>query len=304
MKMEGTMKRRWMVWAGAAALIGAALALTGCDGLPIHEAVRTVTGSFAVTGAVDLDVWTTNGRVTVKGVEGLTTVEVTATVRSRGDSLIDAAARAAQVVVEMGHTGNHIELEYDASAHPWDVRRYTGVDFEVTVPTTVDIEVDTSNGRVTVSDVTGILDLSTSNGAIEVTTVVGETTASTSNGAIRIEAYEGVLRLDTSNGRIEMTEAAGAVDARASNGAITFAGTLIEGVEHRMRTSNGRIDVTVPSDASLQIDARTSNATISTNLPLIGDIEGKSWSAVLNPPATATLTLDTSNGAIEILGSP
>jgi len=297
------MKRRWMVWIGAVALIGAALALTGCDGLPIHEAMRTLTGSFAVTGAVDLDVWTTNGRVTVKGVEGLTTVEVTATVRSRGDSLIEAAARAAQVVVEMGHTGNHIELEYDASAHPWDVRRYTGVDFEVAVPATVDVEVDTSNGRVAVSDVTGILDLRTSNGAIDVTSVVGETTASTSNGAIQVVAYDGVLHLDTSNGRIEMIGVAAAVDAHASNGGITFAGTLIDGVDHRMMTSNGRIDVTIPANASLQIDARTSNASITANLPLIGDTEGKSWSAVLNPPATASLTLDTSNGAIEILGS-
>jgi hypothetical protein len=292
-----------MVWVALIALVGVASALAGCGGLPIHEATRTLTGSFDVTGPVDLDVSTVDGRVTVQGVEGQTSVEATVTIRSRGSSLIDAANRAAQVVVEMWRNENHIEFEYDASAHPWDVRRYTGVDFEITVPTTADVRVDTSNGRVTVSDVVGILDLSTSNGAVGVANATGEAAVSTSNGAIQVDDYEGVLDLDTSNGRIVMSGVVGAVNAQSSNGRISFVGTLAEGVAHRISTRNARIDVTVPADASLQIEATTSNASISTNLPLVGDTEGKDWSAVLNPPATASLTLSTSNGSIEILGS-
>jgi len=297
------MKRRAILWAGLVALIGAAIALSGCDGLPIYEATRTLEGSFDVTGAVDLDVWTSNGRVTVRGVERQTSIEVIATIRSRGDSRIEAAARAAQVVVEMHHDGNHVELEYDASAHPWAVRRYTGVDFEVTVPATADVEVDTSNGRVELSDLTGIFELDTSNGRIEVSDAIGEVHASTSNGQIAVARFDGVLELDTSNGRIEMEDVEGIVAAQTSNGPIAFTGTLTEGIDHRMATSNGRIDVALPADASMIIDARTSNASISTNLPLIGDTEGKEWSAVLNPPATGTLTLVTSNGQIELLGT-
>ncbi len=296
------MKRRLILWLGLLALVGAALALGGCLEIPIHESTRTLAGSFDVTGAVDLDVFTSNGRVTVRGVEGQTSVEVIATLRSRGGSLIDAANRVAQLVVEMIHDGNHVVLSYNASAHPWDVRRYSGVDFEITVPTTVDIEVNTSNGRIEVSDVIGILELDTSNGAIEVSDAVGEVNASTSNGTITVDTFEGVLDLGTSNGRIEMESVVGVVDARTSNGRIAFFGTLVGGIDHRMVTSNGRIDVALHWDASLIIEARTSNASISTNLPLIGDTEGKEWSAVLNPPATTTLTLETSNGEIEILG--
>ena len=296
------MKRKWIVWTGLLALVGAALALGGCVEIPIHEATGTVEGSFDVTGAVDLDVSTSNGRVTVRGVEGQTSVEVIALLRSRGDSMIAAANRVAQIVVEMLHNGNHVVLRYDASAHPWDVRRYSGVDFEVTVPTTVDAEVSTSNGRIEISDVVGILDLTTSNGAIEVTEAAGEVDASTSNGEIAVEAFEGVLNLGTSNGRVQMENITGVVDARTSNGRIAFSGMLIDGATHRMTTSNGRIDIALRSDASLIIEARTSNASISTDLPLIGDTEGKEWNAVLNPPATGTLTLETSNGGIEILG--
>ena len=142
------MKRKLILGAGLLALLGAALALSGCVEIPIHEANRVLEGSFAVTGPVDLDVWTSNGRVTVRGVEGATTIEVTATIQSRGDTQVAAINRAMQVNVEMTHIGNHLELEYDASAHLWDVRRYTGVDFDVTVPATADIEVNTSNGRI------------------------------------------------------------------------------------------------------------------------------------------------------------
>jgi len=296
------MKRRLILWTGLLALVGAALALGGCLEIPIYEATRTLEGSFDVTGAVDLDVFTSNGRVTVRGVEGQTSVEVIATLRSRGGSLIEAANRAAQIVVEMIHEGNHVVLSYNASAYPWDVRRYSGVDFEITVPTTVDVEVGTSNGLIEVSEVIGILELDTSNGTIEVSDAVGEVDASTSNGTITIDTFEGVLDLGTSNGRIEMENIAGVVDVRTSNGRIAFSGVLVDGIDHRMVTSNGRIDVVLALGASLIIEARTSNASISTNLPLIGDTEGKEWSAVLNPPATATLTLETSNGQIEILG--
>jgi hypothetical protein len=301
--MEETMKRRLILWLGLCAAIGATLALGGCMEIPIYEATRTLEGSFDVTGAVVLDVFTSNGRVTVRGVEGQASVEVTATLRSRGDSLIGAANRAAQIVVAMIHDGNHVVLRYDASDHPWDVRRFSGVDFEITVPTTVDVEVATSNGRIEVSEVIGILELHTSNGAIGVSDAVGEVDASTSNGAIEIGTFEGILDLETSNGRIGMVNVAAVVDAQASNGRIAFSGTLFDGMAHRMVTSNGRIDVVLPFDASLIIEARTSNASISTNLPLIGDTVGSEWSAVLNPPASATLTLRTSNGQIEIVGT-
>jgi hypothetical protein len=300
--MEETMKRKLIAWTGLIALIGATLVLGGCVELPIYEATRTLEGSFDVIGAVDLDAFTSNGQVTVRGVEGQTRVEVIATIRSRGDSLIAAANRAAQIVVQMIHNGAHVVLRFDASAHPWDVRRYSGVDFDITVPTTVDAEVVTSNGRIEIADVTGILALDTSNGRIEISDAVGEVDASTSNGPITIDTFEGILDLGTSNGRIEMENITGIVGARTSNGNIWFSGMLVDGSDHRMITSNGRIDLALRSDASLIIEARTSNASISTDLLLIGDTEGKEWSAVLNPPATGTLTLQTSNGGIEILG--
>ena len=93
------------------------------------------------------------------------------------------------------------------------------------------------------------------------------------------------------------------VDAETSNGAIFFSGRLLAGT-HRMRTSNGAIQVTIPRDVAILINADTSNGSITSSLSLVGDTEGKSWSASLNPPITSTLTLKTSNGSIHIDGLP
>jgi len=277
------------------------LGLTGC--IPAEEATLVSTETFAVgEDTVDLEILTSNGRVTVVGVEGQSTVEVTATLRSRGSTATEALLRVAQIDVEMTQNGNGIVLRYDASDHPYDVRRYSGVDFLVTVPMLTNVDAETSNGRIEIHDLSGVLVLETSNGRIEVADSLTELHARTSNGPIAVEHVEGILDLRTSNGRIEMEGVDGIVDAETSNGAIWFSGMLFPEVDHRMVTSNSRIDLAIRSDASLIINAQTSNGSIVSTLPLIGDISGNEWSAVLNPPATGTLTLQTSNGQIEMHG--
>jgi len=279
----------------------ALLALPGC--IPTEEATAERTGSFAVgEGAIDLEIVSSNGRVSIVGIDGLTTVEVTATLRSRGETLAEATVRVAQIDVQMTQDGNRIILRYDASAHPFDVRRHSGVDFEVTVPALANIEATTSNGRIEVREVAGILRLDTSNARIEVADVVADLRANTSNNRIRIERFEGILELDTSNGRIEMEDVDGVVNAETSNAGITFSGMLIPDVAHRMVTSNAQIHLAIRSDASLIIDAETSNASIVSSLPLVGDTDGREWFATLNPPAAGTLTLRTSNGQITMHG--
>jgi DUF4097 and DUF4098 domain-containing protein YvlB len=225
------------------------LFLSACDFddlvVPRVESTEVKTATFALEGVPTVVTETSNGAVTVRGVEGRNYVQVTATLSARGDS----------------------------------------VEFDILMPIHGDIDVDTSNGEVTVSDVAGTVEVKTSNGKIDIDHIVGS------------------IRLDTSNGAINMRDIDGSIDAETSNGAIVFRGHLL-GDTHSMRTSNGAIEVAIPQDLALRIDASTSNGSISTNLPLIGDTEGKSWSATLNPPSASTLDLRTSNGSIRIEGLP
>ena len=68
-----------------------------------------------------------------------------------------------------------------------------------------------------------------------------------------------------------------------------------------MKSANGSVIAEIPADSELAIEARVDNGSISTTLPLVGDTQGKQWSAVLNAP-TSKLILQTGNGSIKIRG--
>jgi len=292
-------------------LIAALFMLSACD---IEEVIENAasarvestlikTATFDVAGAPTFDVDSSNGSVRITGIEGQSNVQVTATLSSRGETLEEADDRVGRIRIDMSQSGDRITLHYIASEQDADVRKYSGVAFTVTCPPALaEALVDTSNGSISVRKIQGVLDVDTSNGSITVEDFAGEIRGDTSNGSITVRQAEGVLRLDTSNGAIELTNVNVAVDADTSNGRIEFDGTLM-GEHHRLSTSNGRIDFRTPADASLRIEARTSNATISTGLPLVGDTQGDSWDAELNPPTTTRVELRTSNGSIRIDGT-
>jgi len=298
--------RRWKkIYAGAGALLIAValFGLLGCDLEEVLEnanveAVREVTETFTATGLTQLQVESSNGFVVVEAAD-TSTVTATARLRSRGDTLEKAEARVEAIVYEMRQDGNTVTLRYRSADQTDDVRRYSGVSFTVTVPRQADVYADTSNGDITVSGAQGAFDLDTSNGDIELDDLIGTINADTSNGRIEVAGVNGVLILETSNGAIRMDDVEARVDARTSNGRIEFSGVLV-GDSHTMRTSNGTIGIEIPADASIAFDASTSIGSITSDLALVGDTDGRNWNATLNPPATTTLELHTSNGSIHI----
>ena len=286
----------WLVVLSVALALAALVALTACTPeeleiwaeahSPSESAIATRNASFPVSAApAVVEAVSSNGTINIRGVEGAEQVSVTATLHSRGDTLEEANDRVGRIIIHMTETLGRVTLRYDASEQAEDVRRYSGVDFQVIVPVRADADLTTSNGR------------------IEAAGIVGSLTVYTSNGQIAVTGCQGEFHLDTSNGEIRMEDVEATVDAETSNGAIRFQGHLLPGT-HRMRTSNGAIQVTIPRDMALLINADTSTGSIRSSLPLVGDTGGKSWSALLNPPITSTLTLKTSNGTISIDGLP
>jgi DUF4097 and DUF4098 domain-containing protein YvlB len=145
------------------------------------------------------------------------------------------------------------------------------------------------------------IDLKTSNGYIVSEGMRGGIDAETSNG--RLEVYEatGAIEADTSNGPIVIEATDAVVDASTSNGRIRFKGKLADD-QHRFRTSNGAIDVTLPRDAQFRVEATTSNGRIDCEFPLERE-SSKSRrrlvGAIGDDPA-CELKLSTSNGSIDI----
>ncbi len=289
-----------------AGIIALGLALGGvaaCDLADLVQATvqaqRVQTASYTLTGTPSVNLLTANGAVVVRGVAGQPDIRVTATLTARGATTEEAEDRLSRLTIEMKQEGNAVTLRYVGADQDDDVRRHSGVAFEVTMPVMGNVQAATSNGSITIAGLEATAQLTTSNGSIEVRDFSGEADAETSNGRISVERAQGTFSLDTSNGEIRLRDVNALVHAETSNGEISFRGVFAQGI-HSLRTSNGRINVEIPASSAVRFQVETSNASISTDLPLLGDTQGTSWDATLNAPAESTVTLRTSNGSVRI----
>lgn len=128
--------------------------------------------------------------------------------------------------------------------------------------------VQAGHGAVDVRQVRGKADIVTRNGRVAAVQVTGDLTATTTTGSITVEAITGPVVLHSTYGRISGRALAGpAVSARTQTGAIRLVQDGMTAVRYELQTTQGPVDLTVPAEASLQADLRTSTGRIETALP-------------------------------------
>ena len=248
----------------------------------------TTSQTFDAPRVVEL---VTDGRVTV--TTGGSDVDVQAIARS--------GIRSPRFSSEM--VGDRLVITHECSRRfGLNLGRCSGA-LEVTLPADTEVITRVSNGAVSVSGLSGDVDLRTSNGRIEATNIGGRLQAVTSNGAINALNVDGDAHLRSSNGRIDATRIGGALDAQTSNGAIN-ANDI--GLDARVQTSNGRVDVAAVAG---NVSARSSNGAVTvrgTGEPVrltISTTNGRQTvEGATSPDAARTVEIRSTNGAVAFLG--
>ncbi|HSP52745.1 MAG TPA: DUF4097 family beta strand repeat-containing protein [Cryobacterium sp.] len=147
---------------------------------------------------------------------------------------------------------------------------FCSVELTVRLPASLPLNVLAQNGGLSVTGLTGALDLVTTNGAIATVGTRGDLALETTNGAIDVrDAGSRRVTATTTNGRVELgfLDPPTSVQARSTNGAVTVS-LPTDGVTYRVdaRTTNGEIDSgSVPSDPSSRrsITAATTNGRVT-----------------------------------------
>ena len=153
---------------------------------------ETVVKEFPAAGVSGVDIGNGNGSVTVVGSD-TPVVRVTARI-SHG----------------WARTGNDVELvdgRVRADTHcPVFFSQFCSVAYTVEVPRAMELTVDSDNGSVFASDLTGDVALSSDNGKVEAERLDGDLRLSSSNGRVSGRALraDGV-QADSSNGRVELS---------------------------------------------------------------------------------------------------
>ena len=213
------------------------------------------------------------GRFSLSNVNG--SIEVTG---GGGDSVEIIAIKKAdnqedldKIEIEISHSADEIVVETElGESNRWFSRGSNSgsVRYEVTVPVSTHLDsVETVNGNVNISGVSGKVVAESVNGDLEVSDLAGDVSLSTVNGSIEAEFS-----------RLEDQQRV------------------------KMETVNGRVTIDLPQDADVDISADTLNGGINANdfgletdKGFVGsDLNGKIGNG------GARLNIDTVNGSIKI----
>ncbi len=190
------------------------------------------------------------GSVTVKNVSG--DVEVSG---HDGDAIIVNGYKE-------GRDREMVEVEDRSSANAVDVGvRYprecncdASVRFEIRVPRGVRYNferVSTASGNISVTGVTGRVNVQTASGNVKVSEVSGEISAGSASGDVRVGEIRGTVSASTASGNVnvEIAQLEGAGNMKFSS-------------------ASGDVNVRLPSTLDADVYMTTASGSIETNFPI------------------------------------
>ena len=131
------------------------------------------------------------------------------------------------------------------------------------------VKLRVQDGDVEIEEIRGSLDVSCTDGAIRAIWVSGDVAARTTDGAIVLEHVGGHAVAKTLSGDIEVSEVSGAVEARTEQGQLRVA--FVGGAEGSLIVERGNIDVKLPTDANVLLDAEVTRGEVEIAEGLISN---------------------------------
>jgi len=248
----------------------------------IADVTEEETFTFKLDDGGRFGISNVNGSITVTGGSG-DSVEVLAIKKADNQKELD------EIEIVISETSSEITIETElGESDGWWSHGSTGgqVTYEITVPSGITLDsVETVNGNVDISGVTGKVVAESVNGDLDISGVTGKVVAESVNGDLDISNLAGDVRLSTVNGGIEA-----GFDKLDGDQSV------------KAETVNGRVTLVLPDDADCEISADTLNGGINAkdfgldaDKGFVGsDLNGKIGSG------SARVNIDTVNGGIKI----
>jgi DUF4097 and DUF4098 domain-containing protein YvlB len=244
---------------------------------------RTVQLSAPLSPGSNFEAKTHNGSITINGTD-TANCNLTATIVARAMTEEKARILAEEEVkVTLEPSGNGLVVKIDKPKYMRNCS--VSVNLDVTIPNQANLELNTHNGSVRITDINGQIDATTHNGKIIAEEVSDTIELLTHNGAVTCQDVSGDTKLRSHNGKIK---------AYYSQSAPSVCNVS-------MITHNGGIELIAPADFSAAVEASTHNGSIDTNLAItvIGKVSKNRLKGTIGK-GEGKLYLETHNGSIDI----
>ncbi len=125
-----------------------------------------------------------------------------------------------------------------------------------------------------------------------------------SNGGITIASVAGTITFDTTNGGVRLADLAGHVNGRTRNGGVTvvLGGTQWDGEGLDVETSNGGVTLSIPTPYNAQLETRTVNGGFRFDYPLTlsGELNPRRGISTTLGSGGAPVRVRTTNGGLRL----
>lgn len=279
-----------------------------------------ITKSYTVAGRANVRVETNDGSVRVTSGDSK---QVEFRVEYQGYEI------GRNLTVDSRQDGDKVELIARITGH-WGINFGWGhnsrkLHIEVRMPQQGDLQIHTGDGAVDASGLNGNLTIDTRDGGVKASGLSGTVDLHTGDGAITVDTLKGDIRLRTGDGGIEARDLDGKVEADSGDGHIRLTGRfealnvktgdgsvntqVLPGskmaTSWTLRTGDGSVDISLPSDFQANIDATTGDGHISMGgIPMTveGTLSKSEVRGKMNGGGQ-TLTIHTGDGSIRLTKS-
>ncbi|UCG85686.1 MAG: DUF4097 family beta strand repeat protein [Gemmatimonadota bacterium] len=203
---------------------------------------------------------------------------------------------------DVGRTGDDLSVTAtspNVRDYEWSDNGGAGVQVEITVPQTFNLDVATSDGDIDIGDVAGRIELRTSDGDVNLGHVRGtEISVTTSDGDVSATAIEAdQLVIQTNDGDVQVTVDSPSSRITTGDGDIHL--YLAARGEVMLRTGDG--DITIYADPSLAADVelRGEDVQVGSGFRLEGRVDHRGADGQLNGGGPR-LVAETGDGTISI----
>jgi DUF4097 and DUF4098 domain-containing protein YvlB len=187
--------------------------------------------------------------------------------------LVTYTLHSAKVEVDQNASANRQRVELITHALPGEkpTADEAKVDYDVTVPAGVSVNVSTTSASITADGVNAEIGLSSETGQITVRNIA--------KSHVRVRSMTAPVNLkDVTMSRVDIQSTGGAVQLTnvtgqriavgTSSGNIEYIGDCSGGGDYILTTHSGAIDVTLPATASVDLSARSTNGQVENAFPL------------------------------------
>ena len=122
----------------------------------------------------------------------------------------------------------------------------------------------------------------------------------TTNGAITISGLSGDVEVKTTNGPVQAIALSGAIDARTTNGTLDVGLAALSGRRVSLRATNGPLELRLPKDGGADVSASTTNGSIHLTGNMAVSTREASRGRVAARINGGPVEIETTNGGIRI----